>query len=340
MMEGKRPAEAMRILFETGLYRAVFNTPKFRELMDVKMDQGTRHHAHNLLDHTLNVMGEMNKIMNQEKVDPETRMLMNFATLFHDMGKAHPEIRKEHPKRPGEYQYLGHEDKSVELAEEVLKTVGMGDKARHLIEQVVGSHMMPHSWEAAPEGATGLPSPTDPKSIQKYYSRLHDFFLKLKPVEKGQSGKDKEDKSIPSRPYSRGEIAQLVMYHSMADSLATDINNPDTQDVEQKRRHLDLIRKYDPHWHTASVPFINGTDLMKMFPNLDPAFKVDGSSFISELKDKLHRKQTTGRITAHDQAVLFVEGLRRYIEEKYNKNSKTASWLRAICRFASFGQKS
>lgn len=329
MMSGSKPAEALKILFETGLYRAVFNTPKFRELMDAKMDQATRHHSYNLLDHTLAVMQEMNKILEEEKVDPETRILMNFSTLFHDMGKAHPEIRKPHPKREGEYQYVGHENKSVEVAEEVLKTMGMGEKARSFVTQVIGSHMEPHKWKEAPQELAGVPSISEPRKARQYYSQLHSLLNSLVPIAKSGT-KD----PFPSREYSRQDLADLVMLHSIADSLGKKDEDRDLKDLAAKQQHRKHLKSYSPFW-AGLQPLLTGNDLMSMFKDLDPKKVVNGKNFITDLKERLHEKQATGFISNREEAAKFVSQLRPMLNERYRKENpnQVKAWVATNCRF-------
>lgn len=330
-MEGKRPGASMEILFKTGLYKAVFNTPKFRELMDLEMDQRNPAHAHTLLDHTLHVMDKLNGLMGDWKIDPETRMLMNFSVLFHDVGKAHPDIGKEHPKRPGQFQYIGHEDKSVEVADEFLKSIGMGRRARNLVSQVITQHMLPHSWQAAPGDVTDPISGSGGNDANKYFARMHEFLTSLKPIEKGDTKTDE----VPSRPYSRGELAKLVFLHSMADSMGKNANVPldeaTKQDLLQKQQHLKNMEAYHSWW-SQNRPLLNGNDFMAMFPMLNPATKVEGESFISELSKKVAKHQATGRVRTKQDAAMFVEQLRRYIEEKYTA-PKTAVWIMNNCKF-------
>jgi tRNA nucleotidyltransferase/poly(A) polymerase len=190
LMEGSKPGEALRLLFNTGLHKSVFNTPKFRELTDLNMEQKNKHHAHNLMEHTFNVMDGLNKIMISEGVDPETRMLMNFAAMFHDFGKAGPQefgkpggprVQQPHPSRPEEMMYKGHENVSSEVADEILKTVGLGSKARRFVSQIIDNHML-HEW---PEAVPGVPSRQTKKQQRKYFEKMHGLLSGLKPIEKG-----------------------------------------------------------------------------------------------------------------------------------------------------------
>ena len=332
IMSGARPAEALRIMFNTGLYKAVFNTHKFRELMDINMDQKTSHHAHNLIDHTLNVMEEMNKIVRAENIDPETRMLMNFATLFHDMGKAHPEIRKPHKNRPGEYSYHQHEEKSVEVADEILKIIGMGDKARSFVTQIISGHMDPHLWNEPSSPIAGIPTGSDSRKIRSYYSQLHQLLSKITPIEKS----NKKD-ALPTKSYSRGDIANLIMLHSLADTIGKNVKEPDVKDMEAKKRHRVNLQNYYGYWQGLK-PLIDGFELIKMFSHLDPAYAVDGKTFINDLKERLSEKQATGFIVSKEDALKFVDQMRPYINDQYNKEKQqkkdVTAWLVSQCRFS------
>jgi tRNA nucleotidyltransferase/poly(A) polymerase len=113
MFGAERPAAAIRAMFATGLDAAIFDAEETRNLLPLNMDQRNRHHKFNLLEHTLRVVENLDKLMKQRNVSKKDRINMLMAAVFHDYGKAHPEIGKPKEHDPGEYTYVGHEDKSA-----------------------------------------------------------------------------------------------------------------------------------------------------------------------------------------------------------------------------------
>lgn len=328
LMEGNKPGESLRILFDTGLYKSVFNTPKFRELTDLKMDQKNKHHVHTLLDHTFNVMDSLNKIMVSEGVDPETRMLMNFAALFHDFGKAGPKefgkpdsprVQQPHPDRPEEMMYKGHENVSSEVADEILKTVGLGSKARRFVSQIIDNHML-HEW---PDPVEGIPSRQTKKQQRKYFEKMHSLLSKLRPIERGSEGD-----FLPSRPYNVGELANLALMHVRSDILGTSPGRD--QEASGIERHQKNLKQYYPFWSSLR-PLIRGDEIIAMFPTLKVGNIVDGKSFVVDIIERLKLAQANGQISTREEALKMIQESRGGIEQKYGKpKSATASWFNRL----------
>ncbi|MCX6848310.1 MAG: HD domain-containing protein, partial [Verrucomicrobia bacterium] len=135
MLSGQAPASAVRLFLDSGLYRSVFPVPMMSETLGIRMDQKNRHHSLNLLDHTVEVVRNVNQLMLERGTSKEMRALMNAAALFHDFGKMHPRGRQEHPTRAGEMQYVGHEDVSAEFVEESLRAIGIGSDERQVVNR-------------------------------------------------------------------------------------------------------------------------------------------------------------------------------------------------------------
>lgn len=330
LMEGSKPGEALRILFNTGLHKAVFNTPKFRELADLNMEQKNKHHAHNLMEHTFNVMDGLNKIMLSEGVDPETRMLMNFAAMFHDFGKAGPQefgkpggprVQQPHPSRPDEMMYKGHENVSSEVADEILKTIGLGSKARRFVSQIIDNHML-HEW---PEAAPGIPSKQTKKQQRKYFEKMHSLLSGLKPIEKGT-----ENDKLPSRPYGVDELANLAMMHVRSDILGTGPGRE--QEAERIKQHQENLKQYYPFWSSLR-PLVRGDEIITMFPTLKVGNTVDGKSFVVDIIERLKLAQANGQISTREEALKMIQEMRGGIEQRYGKQKPaTAAWFNRLER--------
>ena len=336
MMGGPQAVDSLRVMFDTGLYRAVFNTPSFRRLADLTMDQRNAAHKLNLIDHTLDVVSSYDKLLKEEGADEETRGIALFAALFHDLGKAFPGVAKEHPKRPGQFQYMGHEDKSVEIADEALRAMGMGRRARSMVSQLIRSHMDPHSWEEAPKGFKPIPGYHDPKELSGYYGKLHEYLESFQPIVRGT---DPSGESL-GRSYERGELARLGMLHSMADALSKGTGEV-PPDFAHKREHMRNLSAYYDYW-ASQRPMLDGNEVIALFPELDPTRRVKGEegkseSFVSELQGRLRRWQAIGRIRDKQDAIGLISGMRDHILNKYKapegEKLRTA-WVVRNCKFA------
>jgi tRNA nucleotidyltransferase (CCA-adding enzyme) len=86
LMSGEKPDEAIRVLFESGMHRQVFGADIFDKLNPLDMDQKTPHHKHNLMEHTLLTMKNVNNISRDEGLSDKERALMTMSAMFHDIG--------------------------------------------------------------------------------------------------------------------------------------------------------------------------------------------------------------------------------------------------------------
>lgn len=301
LMAGEKPADALKIMFDTGLDKAIFDLPEINQLNDLRMDQRNSHHKHNLLDHTLLVVQNMHNLLKQENAPEEIRVKMLLASLFHDYGKAHPEIAQPKKSDPTQMSYIGHEDKSAEIAEAAMKAIAIPDNDRKFVNKVIQLHMRPHLH--ANEEWT-------PKMIGRFM----------------------RETEIPGQESS--EIWRYVMLHSMADTLSKDSANPDYADLAQKQQHVELMRNFKARpGPSVNKPLLNGNDLMQMFPSLKVNTIIDGKNFIKEIGEKLLDEQASGSIASKEQAVSMVEGMRALLEQKFAPN-RTSAWLRDNCKFS------
>lgn len=279
MLAGAAPAEALRIMFSAGLHKAVFDLPETNELMDLWMDQRNSHHKHNLMEHTLFVVQNMCEILSEEKAPEGLRVRMLLAALFHDFGKAHPDICKPKKSDPEQRSYHGHEEKSAVIAEAALLSIGVPEADRKFVTKVISLHMRPHQSE------------------KEWTGRAVGRFLR--------------DTQIPGQDSS--DVWRWVFLLGIADTRAKDMRNQDLQDVEQKKRVMDVIggaklRSGD----LMTKPLLNGHDLMAMFPSLAPS-----SGFIKDLTARLLEEQSAGNVNNRDEAAAFIETSRAKTEAAF-----------------------
>ncbi len=213
MLSGDNPAPALRILFESGLYKKAFDVPEMRDINPdgIMMDQKSPYHKYNLLDHMLEVLSNLNRMMKENGETDEMRGLMNLAAVFHDFGKMDNERAKLHknPRFEGHTTYVGHEKSSESMAEAILKSIGVSKDKRNLVNTVIKTHMSPHdapSWGSKSKGPG--------RFIEK---------LKIK----GKGGVD--------------DLWKYVFMHAQADAMSSD---PDTYSEEEFNKGRDWFDQY------------------------------------------------------------------------------------------------
>lgn len=303
MMAGEDPVDSLKLLFETGLYKTAFKVPEMDTINEqgIQMDQQTPWHKFNLLNHTLEVVKNMNNIMRENGESDYMRGLMNVAAVFHDFGKMQEGVRKPHPKgnrmEDGreQMQYIGHEDASNRMCDAILKSIGVGKDDRDIVNQVVRLHMRPHDADK-----------WGPKGKGKFLreTRMH--------------GKDEEHK----------DLWKYVFYHAQADSMSS---QPDKFDPEENQR---VFNDFQNFVQSPSGSFkgtvLNGNDVMGLFPQLKPA-----SGFIKEVLDNVKQWQDTNQIdvsgdinVAKQQATELVQQISPQIIEKYKEASMGTNWFK------------
>jgi len=293
MFGAERPAAAIRAMFATGLDAAIFDAEETRNLLPLNMDQRNRHHKFNLLEHTLRVVENLDKLMKQRNVSKKDRINMLMAAVFHDYGKAHPEIGKPKEHDPGEYTYVGHEDKSADIADAIMKRIGIGEDDRKFVNVVVRQHMRPHtdSWTN--------------KSIGKFM----------------------RDTQIPGS--DRKDLWEFVMMHAQADTMAKS-DEGDQADFDLKGQHAEQMREYlNRPVPIQMKPLVDGNRLQQMFPTLTPKPPKGLPSFIKYIQDKLLEEQLGGNIVDEQQAIAFVESMRMEIENMYGPK-KAQGWYNRV----------
>lgn len=293
MFGAERPAAAIRAMFATGLDAAIFDAEETKNLLPLNMDQRNRHHKFNLLEHTLRVVENLDKLMKQKNVSKKDRINMLMAAVFHDYGKAHPEIGKPKENDPSEYSYVGHEDKSADIADAIMKRIGIGEDDRKFVGVVIKQHMRPHtdSWTN--------------KSIGKFI----------------------RDTQIPGN--DRNDIWEFVMMHAQADTMAKS-EEGDQSDFDLKDSHINQMREYINRPVPIQMkPLVDGMYLQQAFPGISPKPPKGMPSFIKYVQDKLLEEQLAGNIVNKEQAISFVNSMRGEIEQMYGQK-KSNGWYNII----------
>jgi tRNA nucleotidyltransferase/poly(A) polymerase len=295
MMAGANPASAVEMLLDTDLYMSVFNIPEVQGLRGVKMDQHSKYHEYNIMNHTVEVVRNLNRMMVENDEDSSTRALMNLAGLFHDFGKLHPEIQKPHKDHPDRMQYIGHEDVSADIAEKVLKSIGVPGDDREFVKLITQMHMRPHLGDWTP--------------------RAMGRFLR---------------KSIIPGQESRTDTWKYIFYHAMADAEARGEADY-SEDINGKRQRMSDIEQFiasrpqQPAINSMLKPLLNGGEIMALVPELEPK-----TGFIRRLNEMLLEAQDTGDVGTPEDARQFVLNVKPQLLQEFGQGAQAMNWYGEI----------
>jgi len=302
LFQGAKPAEALRLMYGSGFDKKVFDVPGYNALMDLTMEQRNPYHAYTLLEHTMKVVENMNKVANEAGLPKDTRGLLNFAALFHDLGKAKPGVGKPKEKDPAHYTYENHEQFSADIADEILRHVDVGSDDRQFVEMMVAMHMRPHRHRVGPEQPAWTP-----KAMGRFVRE--------------------------TRPHGKEDLAKDWWKYAMMLSMA-DVMSKGTGDIEaetaERWEHIKGFEEFlKPAPQKASLmkPLLNGHDLIKMFPDIKPTRIIDGKNFIKYIQDKMLDGQATGDITPDNVREKVME-----IAAEMPDYRSTEAWVDSNCK--------
>ena len=268
MVLGKRPSEAVRRLFSTGLYMPVFNSDALKEFKPITMSQNTPHHKHNLLEHTVHVVKNVNDMLLESGVPERERLVTVLAAMFHDFGKMDPAIETPSKTSPGASSYPGHENVSAELVDQILKRLGFG-KERELVTKIVKEHMRPHG------------ELNSPKSIGKFLRGFED---------------------MPIQDEMKSRLWWLTSIHALADSMSKGgIDYED--DVSSHRLQMKSIQDFiGERAKVGPKSLLDGREIIALFPNKNPK-----TGFIVEMQKAVMEAQDAGEVMDKESAISFLK---------------------------------
>lgn len=304
-MSADNPEKGMRLLFSTGLYREVFKSPETENLKPIEMDQQTPYHKWDVMRHTLLVIEEANKRAKELGLPDNERSLVNLAAVFHDLGKLAPDIQKPHETEPERMTYKGHENRSMEISDAVTKAMGyISEEDRKLVNTLVAFHMYAHHADITKEQEG-----TDELKVKGgAFGRMRDKMKKMVG----------ENDALADKAWSF--IWQIL---GPADELATGREDA-PEGIDKKRRQYEAMQTYRAEMtEKARQPFIDGREIMKMYPDLKPHYLPEGQTmgFVGMVKSNLLDAQRNNMVTNEEEARQFVLNLRPEIMAIYAPQS-------------------
>ena len=300
MMKGAKPVDATRILFETGLYKSVFNIPD--NYMDIRSSQRSHHHQYTLMEHTLKVMQNIYDLSQQQKLPDDERALLCLSSMFHDFGKMSPNIRQPHPKQPGYFRYVGHEDVSTEMANEIMTRMSFTPEAKKFVTTIVSSHMKAHNEGLFED------NPQAKKKLGKFLRKVDKFYDK-------------------------------ILMHGLADDLAKgDLTDEERQEVFRSRQsQIDHVNRYkQEQGQLINKPLLDGNQIREILLTEVPDMVEDNAfinvkeykkpmHFIAYTMEELLKQQWMGRIRTVQEAEYFVRKNAKQWFNLWQKNTPEQS---------------
>lgn len=293
----KDAVSGARMLFATGMYKPVFQIPETWHPATV--DQQNPHHKLNLMEHTLEVMSNYNKLTKDSDMPDNERMLMNMSTFAHDLLKMHPDIRKPKTDKDGKpimfqrgdqsfehMQYLEHDTQGSDFITKIMTKMGFTPQEKGFVSQIVKHHMTPH-----------------------------DFEKRMRPEDMGKF------------LFATDNLYRNVMEHAHADALSKgEMMGEEQSTISQDRiRHLQDINKYrEELGDMVRKPVINGERLKELAFQIDPDMVAKGAMiktnknpkpihYISYMNERLLEWQWARKIKSPEDAEpLLLQALRQF----------------------------
>lgn len=225
IMSGEQPEEAIRVMLDTGLLQQMLLLPK--EYRPLHMDQKSKYHRLTVIDHTLEVLKNVNNLSQEFGLTNKQRMLMNLTALFHDLGKL--DVRSHKKKRKGRMGYSGdpnnpnrltHQQASQERWDAFSKALKLSDEESSVVSDAVLNHMNPHEHVKSQ-------SPPSDKQLRKYLRKNPAWVFQYI-----HAMADAMSKNTPSNPEAavlyRNNLERLRSLAPTADQFG---NIPPQQDL-------------------------------------------------------------------------------------------------------------
>jgi len=246
------------------------------------MDQKNKHHALTVIEHTLAVVKNVNDLSKEFGLDNKQRMMMNFTSLFHDLGKLDPRSHKN--KDDGSRGYSGdpnnpdsvpHEKASQDRWHAFADALGMSTEEKSTVSELVVNHMNPH---AHVEGDMVNPS----------------------------------DRQL--RRYLRKNPSWVFQYiHAMADSMSKDLE-PNPEAADPYRSNLERLRSLAPtadeFGNSAPViEILKGQEIIQLVglpPRPPPGVRM---GYIEVVKEAIREAQDQNPQTGQQEAIQIVQNM-------------------------------
>lgn len=275
LMKGAQPEKAVRIMYETGLLGKILNLPASHEPLD--MDQRNRWHQLSIIDHSIEVLGNVNRLSKEYGLPDDERMMMNISALVHDLGKLDPRSHKNKPDGtrgysgdPNNPQGIPHETASFDVWSSFANALKFSNEERDWIGELVSGHMRPHS-HVEDEG----PSISD-RSLRRYKRKNPNWMFQY--------------------------------IHAMADAMSKNTLRDESL-TEPYKANMDRLRALElaPQMGPAT-DLLNGNEIIQL---VDPTMRQYSpkTGYIEAVKERIREEQDTNPALSKDQAAEILRNM-------------------------------
>lgn len=296
-MLGQQPEKAFRTMYETGLLGKLMNLPSSFSPMD--MDQKNRHHIYSVIEHTFRVLEHVNRFALEENLSTNERMHLNFAALFHDMGKLDPRTHKAKPD--GSYGYSGdplredrlaHEESSAQVWESFANALQLSNTERDTVRDVILGHMKPHAH---------LEDRVDDRALRRYM-RKHPLW-------------------------------HLHYLHALGDLHGKEINPDEVEQFQEQRKRLSTLNTPVQ----TRKDLLDGKAIMGLVgPEYEVAPPKGQKGYIEVIKERIREAQDEDPSFTKDDASRLVSSILSSGDLESYRRSKSASWVSRLLKILPF----
>lgn len=275
---GEQPEAAIRTMFELGLLQKLILLPSGHHPLD--MDQQSDYHSLNVINHTISVIKNVNNLSQEFGLDDKNRMMMNFAALFHDLGKLDPRSHYDKPDKtrgyfgdPNNPESLTHQQASEDMWKTFSEALKLSDEERSMGSDLVSTHMNPHAH--VEENV----APSD-KQLRKYLRKNPSWVFQYIHAMADAMSKGEEPESNATDPY-RDNLKRLRDLAPQADEFG---NTPPAQDILNGRDIIQIVGlpPRPPQGMTGYIEIIK--EFLREQQDINPQFTpVEATNLVQQM---------------------------------------------------------
>ncbi len=287
IMRSEHPEAAIRTMLDNGMLQQMLNLPP--EYHPLNMDQMNKHHQLTLIEHTLQVIKNVNDLARKYGLDDDQRMMMNMASLFHDLGKLD---ERSHTTSGGGRGYSGGGDKDP-------------DRKPH--EMYSADRWMDFAQ------SLGLEEESDfVRKLVVHHMRPHDHF---------EEGSMNASEGTLSR-YVRNNPEWLFQYiHAQADAMSKSEMTDEAAGLPYDLNITNLTKEIAPNAHQFGMDAPTllqgiGKDIISIV-GLPPAPPPGMDGYVKKLKEEILAMMESNPEFSRDDAIAYVHSRTDEIRQEY-----------------------
>jgi len=308
LMKSDNPAKGLKAMFQIGLGQKIFQLPDNFDPDKWNMNQRNKHHVLSILDHTLTSVEAMDQVAKQKDYSDTTRMLLNMAALFHDIGKVNPEYQQE--KENQERSYHGHELGSADMSKAFSHALKLSNNEREIISALVRNHMRGHQY-------VGEEGPAASVSALRRFKRKNTLKIDMATIKEQladpnldpENKKELEDEL--QSMIERQNMWDLVLSLSAADASAKEKEIQKSKQSPYFELQKQVQELHVPEIAAKASDLLNGYEIMNIFApyGADPS-----SGYIERVKETIRELQDENpELSKNDAAAYLKANIKKFV---------------------------